>query len=72
NERFIFELSIFNFELEQKARVKLSHLGLNKNSKMQMGHWGLGKSFPMPNTQRPIPTDCRQLAQKPSILERSL
>ncbi|MEH1904443.1 MAG: hypothetical protein V7L04_24300 [Nostoc sp.] len=27
---------------------------------------------PMPNAQCPIPADCRQLAQKPSILERSL
>ncbi|QFS44154.1 AcrB/AcrD/AcrF family protein [Nostoc sphaeroides CCNUC1] len=27
---------------------------------------------PIPNPQSPIPVDCRQLAQKPSILERSL
>jgi len=27
---------------------------------------------PMPNAQCPTPTNCRQLAQKPFILERSL
>ncbi|MEH2192843.1 MAG: hypothetical protein V7K98_09405 [Nostoc sp.] len=48
---------------------------------MGNGEWGMEvrgtrrtihAQCPMPNAQCPIPKDCRQLAQKPSILERSL